>query len=110
MSGVTFNFLFAILTGAIYLFCTGYATPKISTTMNSAETVGSGLKSNDIILKVDGKAIENYRSFEALTQGYKEGDTFVLTVDRDGKIIDVVSSKQKYQAHYSHIKNTNAIR
>ena len=101
LSGVTFNFLFGILTGAIYLFVTGYATPYITTSMNSAQTTGSGLVAKDIVMKVDGKTIENYRSFESLIADYKEGETFVLTVNRDGQIIDVVSSKQKYQAHYS---------
>ena len=101
LSGVTFNFLFGILTGAIYLFVTGYATPYITTSMNSAQTTGSGLVAKDIVMKVDGKTIENYRSFESMIADYKEGETFVLTVNRDGQIIDVVSSKQKYQAHYS---------
>ena len=107
LSGVTFNFLFGILTGAIYLFVTGYATPFITTSMNAAETTGSGLRAKDIVMEVDGKTIENYRSFESLIAGYKEGETFTLTVNRDGQIIDVVSSKQKYQAHYSVLKNTD---
>lgn len=101
LSGVTFNFLFGILTGAIYLFVTGYATPYITTSMNAAETTGSGLRAKDIVMKVDGKTIENYRTFDSLISKYKEGDTFTLTVNRDGEIIDVVSSKQKYKAHYS---------
>ena len=101
LSGVTFNFLFGILTGAIYLFVTGYATPYITTSMNAAETTGSGLSAKDIVMKVDGKTIENYRTFDSLISKYKEGDTFTLTVNRDGEIIDVVSSKQKYKAHYS---------
>jgi len=101
LSGVTFNFLFGILTGAIYLFVTGYATPYITTSMNAAETTGSGLRAKDIVVKVDGKTIENYRTFDSLISKYKEGDTFTLTVNRDGEIIDVVSSKQKYKAHYS---------
>lgn len=105
LSGVTFNFLFGILTGAIYLFVTGYATPYITTSMNAAETTGSGLRAKDIVMQVDGKTIENYRSFESLISGYKEGETFTLTVNRDGKIIDVVSSKQKYQKHYSVINS-----
>ena len=43
LSGVTFNFLFGILTAAIYLFVTGYATPKISSVVDSNEITGSGL-------------------------------------------------------------------
>ena len=100
LSGVTFNFLFGILTAAIYLFVVGYATPKISSVVNSAETSGSGLYQNDIIIAVDGKKIENYRSFDSLVAKFNAGETFTLTVERDGKIIDVESSKQKYPNHY----------
>ena len=100
LSGVAFNFLFGILTAVIYLFVTGYATPKITSVINPAETNGSGLRQNDIVVAVDGKTIENYRSFEYLVSKYGEGDTFTLTVDRDGKLIDVVSSKRKYANHY----------
>lgn len=100
LSGVTFNFLFGILTAAIYLFVTGYATPKISSVLNSNEVTGSGLYQNDIIVAVDGKTLENYRSLDSLLSKYKEGETFTLTVNRDGKIVDVVSSKQKYPNHY----------
>ena len=100
LSGVAFNFLFGILTGAIYLFVTGYATPKITSVVNSAELTGSGLYQNDIVVAVDGKTIENYRSFESLVAEYNVGDTFTVTVDRNGKLVDVVSSKQKYNNHY----------
>ena len=100
LSGVTFNFLFGILTAAIYLFVTGYATPKISSSVNSAEITGSGLRQNDIIIAVDGKTIENYRSFDSLIAKFEDGETFIITVERDGKIVDVESSKQKYPNHY----------
>lgn len=100
LSGVAFNFLFGILTAAIYLFVTGYTTPKISSVLNSAETTGSGLYQNDIIVAVDGKTLENYRSLDSLVSKYKEGDTFTLTVNRDGELVDIVSSKQKYPNHY----------
>lgn len=100
LSGVAFNFLFGILTAVIYLFVTGYATPKITSVINSTEYSGSGLYQNDIVVAVDGKTIENYRSFDSLVSKYKEGDTFTITVERDGQLVDIVSSKQKYQNHY----------
>ena len=100
LSGVTFNFLFGILTAAIYLFVTGYTTPKITSVINSNEINGAGLYQNDIIIAVDGKTLENYRSLDSLISKYKEGETFTLTVERDGKKVDVVSSKQKYANHY----------
>ena len=100
VSGVTFNFLFGVLTAAIYLLVTGFSVSKISTALNSAEITGSGLQRNDIVLEVDGKKIEAYRSFNQMLADYEAGETFTLTIERDGKIIDVVSSKQKYDAFY----------
>lgn len=100
LSGVTFNFLFGILTAAIYLFVTGYTTPRITSVINSDQITGSGLYQNDIIVAVNGKTLENYRSLDSLISKYNEGETFTLTVNRDGKIVDVVSSKQKYANHY----------
>lgn len=100
LSGVTFNFLFGILTAAIYLFVTGYATPKISSVVNSSEVTGSGLYQNDIIIAVDGKKVENYRTFDSMVSKYGSDETFTLTVNRDGKIIEIESSKQKYPNHY----------
>lgn len=100
LSGVTFNFLFGILTAAIYLFVTGYATPKISSVVNSDEITGSGLRQNDIVIAVDGKKVENYRSFDSMVSKYGLDETFTLTVNRDGKIIEIESSKKKYPNHY----------
>ena len=100
LSGVTFNFLFGILTAAIYLFVTGYATPKISSVVDSSEITGSGLHQNDIVIAVDGKKVENYRSFDSMIAKYGLDETFVLTVNRDGKIIEIESSKKKYPNHY----------
>lgn len=100
VSGVTFNFLFGVLTAAIYLMVSGFNVPKISASLNSAEITGSGLQKNDIVLEVDGKSIEAYRSFTDLISEYEVGETFTITVNRGGEIIDVVSSKQKYDAFY----------
>jgi len=100
LSGVTFNFLFGILTAAIYLFITGYATPKISSVVNSSEVTGSGLYQNDIIVAVEGKRIENYRSFDSMIAKFEAGESFTITIERDGKIVDVEASKQKYPNHY----------
>jgi len=100
LSGVTFNFLFGILTAAIYLFVTGYSVPKISASVNPQEVTGSGVQANDIVVAVDGKTIEAYRSFNDLVADYKEGETFTLTINRNGEIIDVISSKRKYDSFF----------
>lgn len=100
LSGVTFNFLFGILTAAIYLMVTGYSVPKISASVNSAEVTGSGLQSNDVVIAVNGKTIEAYRSFNDLVADFEKGETFTVTVNRDGEVIDVKASKQEYNSFY----------
>lgn len=100
LSGVTFNFLFGILTAAIYLMVTGFSVPKISGVVDTSETTGCGLHANDIIVAVDGKTVEAYRSFNELLKGYEEGEKFTITVERDGEIVDVQSQRRKYNSFY----------
>lgn len=100
LSGVTFNFLFGVLTAAIYLMVSGFSVPVISGSVDSTEKTGSGLKSGDIVLAVNGKTIEAYRSFTSLIEDYGKDETFVVTVERDGNVIDIESAKHKYGAFY----------
>lgn len=97
LSGVTFNFLFGVLAGAIYLFVTGFSVPQISGVVNSEI---SGLYAGDKIVAVEGKTIEAYRSFSSLVADYGKDETFTVTVNRDGEIIDVETSKTKYNSFY----------
>lgn len=100
VAGVTFNFLFGILASVIYLLVAGYTVPKVTAALNSNEYTGSGLKKGDIILEVNGKPIEAYRNISSMISKYKAGETYTLTINRDGEIIDVVSSNQEYPAFY----------
>lgn len=100
VAGVTFNFLFGILTSVIYLLVAGYSVPKVTASLNSDEYTGSGLKKGDIVLEVNGKSIEAYRSLSMMISKFDEGETYTLTIDRNGEIIDVVASNQEYPAFY----------
>jgi len=104
LSGVGFNFLFGVLAAVIYLLVSGYATPIVSATIKpGSETT---LQTNDVIMAVDGKKIEAYRSFNDLMAKYKEGQDVTLTVNRDGQIIEITTSKEKYDPFY-FIANTS---
>ena len=100
LAGVTFNFLFGILTAVIYLMVNGYSTVQITQTINQKNVQTMGFEKNDIVVAVDGKTIEAYRSFASLIAEYKEGENFVVTVDRNGTIIDITTAKQKFNAFY----------
>jgi S1-C subfamily serine protease/photosystem II stability/assembly factor-like uncharacterized protein len=45
----------------------------------------AGLKANDLVTAVDGKAVESYEAFTAAFQSKAPGDKVKLTVKRDGK-------------------------
>ena len=100
LSGVGFNFLFGVLTAAIYLMVSGYATVMVTQTINQQEIQTMGLQKNDIVVAVDGKTVEAYRNFSSLIADYKEGEEFVVTVNRGGKIVDITTKKQKFDAFY----------
>lgn len=77
--GVLFNFLFGIITSAIYLMVAGYGVPVVSATRNMQ------LKSGDKIVAVNHQSIEAYRPFDEL----KTKNKMILTVVRDGEKFDV---------------------
>lgn len=107
VSGVLFNFIFGIITAAIFLMVNGYAVAHITDfSPNNVNYTSGLLKKNDVIVAVDGKHLEAYRTITELLSKYKEGDEIVLTVKREnaeGKVeeIDVEGVKIiKTQAFY----------
>ncbi len=95
LAGVSFNFLFGVLTAAIYLLVSGFSTPKVSSNMEI-----SNFKTNDIIIAVDGKNLEAYRNFSELVSGFAQDEEFTVTINRDGKIMDIVTAKHKFPSFY----------
>lgn len=100
LSGVTFNFMFAILTSAIFLFVSGFSTVQITSTINQQGVVTQGFLKGDVVVAVDGKSIEAHRSFSSLVSKYGQDEEFTVTVERDGNVMDIVSKKQKFPAFY----------
>ena len=100
VSGVTFNFLFGILTAAIYLMVSGFTVPKVTYTVSQQGVTTIGIRENDIILGVNGKNIEAYRDLDKMIANFDKNEEFVLTVNRDGQIVDVVTKKQNFPAYY----------
>lgn len=100
LSGVTFNFLFAVLTSAIFLMVSGFTTFRVTSTINQQGVQTMGFLKNDIVVAVNGKTIEAYRSFDDLTAKYGQDEDVVVTVERNGKIEDIVVRRQKFPAFY----------
>lgn len=99
LAGVTFNFLFGVLTAAIYLLVTGYATTKVVQTVNTNTVQCIGFEKGDIVISADGKKIEAYRSFASILSKIENDKEFTITVNRDGKMVDVITKKQNFPAY-----------
>ena len=99
VSGVLFNFIFGIITAAIFLMVNGYGVVHITDFSPNNYNYTSGLlKKDDVIVAVDGKHLEAYRTISDLLSKYKEGDELVLTVQRknsEGKTEEVEVSGVK---------------
>lgn len=100
LAGVTFNFLFGILTAVIYLFVGGYSTTQITRVIQTNTVSCMGLQKGDIIISADGKTIEAHRSFASIISKIENDREFTVQVNRNGEIVDVVTKKQKFPAYY----------
>lgn len=49
----------------------------------------AGIKPGDIIVAMAGKTIETVKDLDKVKEAYKPGDTVTVTVDRDGKKLDL---------------------
>ena len=94
VSGVLFNFIFGIITAAIFLMVNGYGVPVITDFSPNNYNYQQGLlQKNDVILAVDGKKVEAYRTISALLSDKKLNKELTVTVNRDGEIIDIEGVK-----------------
>ena len=58
---------------------------KITSVTDGGPAAKAGLKPDDLVTAVDGKAVDSYDAFTAAFQGKNPGDKLKLTVKRDGK-------------------------
>lgn len=49
----------------------------------------AGIKTGDLILKVDGTTVKSVAEINKIRDTHKKGDTLVITVYRDGEVIDI---------------------
>lgn len=110
VSGVLFNFIFGIITAAIFLMVNGYAQPCIADFAPNNPYNGI-LKKGDIVTEINGKQIEIYRSMNDITKKIKKGEKITLKVNRDGEIIEIKDLEKftteafYFVADYSQLEN-----
>ncbi len=91
--GAFFNFLSALVFSAIFLMSYGYADRVQINSVRLPQGLESEswLQKGDVVLAVDGtytNLVYDYY-FQTLVAGYDVGETFVVTVLRDGKEINL---------------------
>ncbi|MDF7669250.1 trypsin-like peptidase domain-containing protein [Lactobacillus sp. ESL0703] len=64
-----------------------------SVTKNGSAAI-AGIKTGDVIVKVDGKKVTDVASLHSILYDHKVGDTVSLTVDRNGKTLDLRAKLQ----------------
>lgn len=99
LAGVTFNFLFGILTAVIYLLVSGYSTTCVVRTVKTNTTECMGFEKGDIVISADGKTVEAYRSFASILAKIENDREFTVTVERNGEIKEIVTKKQEFSAY-----------
>lgn len=104
LGGVLFNFLSAILFCFILLVGFGYDIPKVEQVgaQYEAQAVVEGrdfVQDGDIILEVDGTKVSfaSGNTFNKLLSQYEVGDTFSLTVRRDGEVLTLENVTKYYR-------------
>ena len=99
--GPFFNFILAFVFSLIVIGMSGVDIPKISQVENNP-AYESGIKAGDIMTKVDGKKIHNYREFSYYMYLDYAGDKIPITIVRDGeeKNIEVTPMYNKERSQY----------
>ncbi|WEV38759.1 trypsin-like peptidase domain-containing protein [Lactobacillus sp. ESL0680] len=64
-----------------------------SVTKNGSAAI-AGIKTGDVIVKVDGKKVTDVASLHSILYDHKVGDTVSLTVDHNGKTLDLRAKLQ----------------
>ena len=107
ISGVLFNFMFGIITSAIYLMVAGYGVPVIAAARN--ETISQGLLVGDKIVAVDGYSVEAYRPIADLLADRKDNQTLKLTIERNGEKLDLTINKVSVEGGYYYVSDATNV-
>lgn len=107
-SGVFFNFVFGILTSAIYLMVAGYGVPVISSARN--EMLSQGFQIGDKIVAVNDRKLEAYRPISDLLAGYTDDDSVTFTVERNGEKQELIIQKINVENGYFYVSDSSSLK
>ena len=104
-AGPVFNFILAFVFSLIVIGMSGVDIPKISQVDNNSPAYESGIKAGDIMTKVDGSKIHDYREFSDHMDLDHAADKIPITTARDGeeKNIEVTPMYNKERSQQTRI-------
>lgn len=82
--GPFFNFILAFLLSLIVVGMSGADIPQIHSVQKESPAQKAGLKAGDMVKRIDGKKIHNYREFSYYMMLDYKGGKIPLTIERDG--------------------------
>ena len=62
---------------------------SIESILDDTPAQAAGLKIGDLILKVDGTAVQSISEINKIRDSHKKGDTITITIYREGEILDI---------------------
>lgn len=98
-AGPAANFILAIFIFTVMLLLSGRSVvaPRIDFVAPEGPAAVAGLQPGDVVLSVDGRAVEGFAEVERLV-GLSPGRALTFTVDRNGTIVEVVATPDSQPA------------
>ena len=90
VAGALMNFITCIVLLILLYWSSGFTTTTIDSVLEGYPAAEAGMQAGDTILEVNGSPVESWSDILAKIGG-TEGDSLSLTVDRDGKQLQLVS-------------------
>lgn len=107
LSGAMFNIISGFLFAIIFIAVAGNNLPVIGTVYESDNA--QIIKTNDVIIGVNGKEINIINNFSEIMYDVKTGEEFVLTVNRNGVKTDLNLTKGTYTYIDDNGEEKNAV-
>jgi len=91
-AGPAANFILAIVIFSVMLLVSGRAVvaPRIDFVAPGGAAAEAGFEPGDVVLAVDGRAVEGYADVERLV-GLSPGRALIFTINRDGETLDLTA-------------------
>ncbi len=107
LGGPFFNFILAFVVSLVLIGMAGYMTGEINYIAEGSAAEEAGLREGDIITRLDGQRIYDFREVSLYMQLRKSGDPVEVTILRDGETIDYTITPKYYEEYGYYIIGIN---